>query len=113
MGTGARSHCDVVVKVDEAQNRILAIGGNVRGAVSLKLLPAIRQEKGLAPMDLVTSQGVRRIFAHLKLRAEPIEATALDSSPTIEALACAAGSTGRTLLASVSPVRTVFAADRC
>ena len=40
MGVGARSHCDVVVQVDEARERILAIGGNVRGVVSLKPLPA-------------------------------------------------------------------------
>ena len=38
IGVGARTHCDVVVKVDEARERILAIGGNVRGVVSLKLL---------------------------------------------------------------------------
>ena len=43
MGVGARTHCDVVVKVDEARERILAIGGNVRGVVSLKLLRAVRE----------------------------------------------------------------------
>ena len=42
-GVGARTHCDVVVKVDEASERILAIGGNVRGVVSLKLLRAQRE----------------------------------------------------------------------
>ena len=52
MGIGARSHCDIVVKVDEARGEVFAIGGNVRGIVSLKVLP-------VAPP----------LFAHLKLRA--------------------------------------------
>ena len=42
-GVGARTHCDIVVKVDETRERILAIGGNVRATVSLKLLRAQRQ----------------------------------------------------------------------
>jgi hypothetical protein len=41
-GVGARTHCDIVVALDERGERILAIGGNVRGVVSLKLLPAER-----------------------------------------------------------------------
>ena len=90
MGVGARTHCDVVVKVDEASERILAIGGNVRGTVSLKLLPAGR-EAG-KPLRLMGVGGdARPIFAHLKLRAGPIEANALDASPTIEAFGCVAG----------------------
>ena len=84
MGNGARTHCDIVVKLDAPRARILALGGNVRGAVSLKLLPAARDPgEGLRPVP-----GARRIFAHLKLRAEPIEADALDHSPTMRALAC-------------------------
>jgi hypothetical protein len=78
MGTGARTHCDVVVKVDAGGRRILAIGGNVRGAVSLKILP------------LAEWRGPAR-FAHLKLRAGSIDADALDSSPTMQALVCARG----------------------
>ena len=66
MGDGARTHCDIVVKVDASRNRILAIGGNVRRAVSLKLLPAAR-EPG---QDLRPVGGGRRMFAHLKLRAD-------------------------------------------
>jgi Uncharacterized protein conserved in bacteria (DUF2272) len=66
MGVGARSHCDVVVKVDEARQRIHAIGGNVRGVVSLKLLPAVR-ETG-RPLRPSTGDEDRPIFAHLKLR---------------------------------------------
>ncbi|MGH9254094.1 MAG: DUF2272 domain-containing protein [Vicinamibacterales bacterium] len=83
MGVGARSHCDVVVKVDEARARIHAIGGNVRGVVSLKQLPAI-DEAG-RPLRLRTGDGERPMFAHLKLRAAPIDANALDTSPTIAA----------------------------
>ena len=85
LGVGARSHCDVVVKVDEPRQRILAIGGNVRGVVALKLLRATR-EPG-KPLRLIDMEEARPIFAHLKLRAEPIEANALDASPTVKAFA--------------------------
>jgi hypothetical protein len=89
MGEGARTHCDVVVKVDDAGRRIFAIGGNVRRSVSLKLLPAVRNGKQyLRPVDQTSRRGPRPFFAHLKLRAKPIEANAFDNSPTIRALAC-------------------------
>ena len=78
LGVGARMHCDIVVKLEADRKRILAIGGNVRGTVSLKLLPAALQGGILAP--------TREIFAHLKLRADPIEDDALDRSPTAQAL---------------------------
>jgi len=84
MGEGARTHCDVVVKVDEANEEILAIGGNVRGTVSLKRLPASRgRGENLRP--------TRRTFAHLKLRADSIALNALDNSPTMKALGCEVG----------------------
>ena len=84
MGVGARTHCDIVVKVDPSRRRILAIGGNVRGAVSLKLLPAAEGPDGsLRPLA-----GRRRIFAHLKLRAPSIAADALDHTPTMRAVRC-------------------------
>lgn len=84
MGDGARTHCDIVVRVEPEAGRFLTIGGNVGGTVSLKLFPAV-MERGehLHPRD--------DIFAHLKLRAEPIENNALDNSPTIRRLGCAAG----------------------
>ncbi len=41
LGGGARSHCDVVVEVDPDGSRILAVGGNVLGAVTLKVFPAV------------------------------------------------------------------------
>ena len=81
MGVGARSHCDVVVKVDETGARIHAVGGNVRGVVSLKQLPGVREVR--KPLRPATGDDERPIFAHLKLRAAPIEANALDASPTI------------------------------
>ena len=82
MGEGARTHCDVVVKVDEAGGRILAIGGNVRGTVSLKVLRAEREAgKPLRVVD--PDEDSRPIFAHLRLRAEAIDANALDTSPTL------------------------------
>ena len=70
MGVGARSHCDIVVKVDEAGGRVSAIGGNVRGVVSLKQLPAFRPA-GKA-LTASTGNDERPIFAHLKLRAASI-----------------------------------------
>ncbi|MDG1850951.1 MAG: DUF2272 domain-containing protein [Gammaproteobacteria bacterium] len=64
MGQGARTHCDVVVELDSGNNQIKVIGGNVRGAVRMKLLPAISSSDSyLQP----TTYGERRIFAHLKL----------------------------------------------
>lgn len=86
MGVGARSHCDIVVTVDEVRGRILAIGGNVRGVVSLKLLPAFG-EAG-RPLRAGTGDDDRPMFAHLKLRAAPIDAHALGMSPTIKASGC-------------------------
>ena len=84
MGEGARSHCDVVVRVDEGREEILAIGGNVRGTVSLKRLPATRGGGE-------TLRPARMTFAHLKLKADPIALDALDDSPTIKALSCDSG----------------------
>ncbi len=83
LGVGARMHCDIVVKLEPDLERILAIGGNVRATVSLKLLPAALRGGHFAP--------TREIFAHLKLRADAIEDDALNSSPTFQALECTAG----------------------
>ena len=111
IGEGARTHCDIVVKIDEANERILAIGGNVRGRVSLKLLPAVREQgKPLHVADWVSNRGRRMTFAHLKLLADPIEANALDSSPTIRALGCAAGVP---TLAELAAGGVLPAANRC
>jgi len=94
MGEGARTHCDIVVRVDEAAGRFLTIGGNVGGTVSLKFFPAVRARgEYLHPRD--------DVFAHLKLRGEPIEFEALDNSPTVRALGCAPGFRAPTQLASV------------
>jgi hypothetical protein len=84
MGVGARTHCDIVVKLDERGERILAIGGNVRGVVSLKLLPAERVPgKSLRVVD--PEEGDRPVFVHMKLRAQPIEADALAATATMKA----------------------------
>jgi hypothetical protein len=76
MGEGARTHCDVVVKVDGDGGRILAIGGNVRGVVSLKMLPT---NGSLVPSGM---------FAHLELREAPIGPDLLDDAATFRALGC-------------------------
>jgi len=87
LGNGIRSHCDIVVKVDEVNDRILVIGGNVRGAVRLKLLPAVfEQNQGAESSLRAAGRGGRTVFAHLKLRADSIERQALETSPTIRAL---------------------------
>lgn len=91
MGTGASSHCDIVVAVDEADERILAIGGNVLRSVSLKVLPAERGPEG-GLYARATRQAP--LFAHLALRAESIEADAFMRSPMVQALACLTGSQG-------------------
>ena len=109
MGTGARTHCDIVVKLDAVHDRILAIGGNVRGTVALKLLPAAR-----APgKDLHPVSGARPFFAHLKLRAAPIEADAFRHTPTMRALGCADGLRARARLAAAHLLPDGAQASRC
>ncbi len=87
LGAGARTHCDIVVRVDEQMPAFDVIGGNVRGTVGMKLLPAARDAEGLivpAPF------GSSRIFAHLKLNADPVSLDALSLSPTMQAISCTA-----------------------
>ena len=88
LGVGARTHCDIVVKLEPSHRRILAVGGNVRGAVSLKLLPAATDGPDGSLRPLPTR---RRLFAHLKLRTAPVGADALDRTPTMRAVRCADG----------------------
>jgi hypothetical protein len=82
LGEGARTHCDIVVKVDTEKSAFHVIGGNVRGTVGLKLLPGELSKEGyLKPVPY--GSGKRRIFAHLALRADTIPLNALDLSPTL------------------------------
>ncbi len=112
MGVGARSHCDIVVEVDEEGERIFAIGGNVLRAVSLKVLPAVRDSGGeIRPLVTRGSS----LFAHLKLQADPTERNTLRLSPTFDALLC--GEEGEvpsriTFVASALTIGTA-AGDRC
>jgi hypothetical protein len=86
LGDGIRSHCDIVIKLEPASGRILAIGGNVRGSVSLKLLPA-EYVAGAESAVKNIGRGRGRIFAHLKLRADSLDADAFRISPTLQKLA--------------------------
>jgi hypothetical protein len=87
LGTGIRSHCDIVIKVDAENERILGIGGNVRGAVRMKLLPAeFDRQQDTQPAVRSVGRSRRTVFAHLKLRADSIEADAFANTPTIRAL---------------------------
>ncbi len=85
MGEYAPAHCDIVVRVDA--DRINVVGGNVVQGVSLTLLP-LTSEGSAHPRPLAADDlaGARTIFAHLKLRADPVEPDAMDRSPTIRAL---------------------------
>lgn len=85
MGAGASSHCDVVVALDEDEGRILAIGGNVLRSVSLKVLPAEPAPEGGL---LARSTREAPLFAHLALRADPVDTDVFLESPTLQALAC-------------------------
>ncbi len=84
LGVGARTHCDIVVQVDDVAGQILTIGGNVRSSVRLKIFPAAAENgRELAPLPTA-----RTIFAHLKMRTDPIEARALEQTPTLLRLGC-------------------------
>jgi len=85
LGAGARTHCDIVVKVDAEAQKIMVIGGNVRSSVRMKVLHAV-QEEGQALRPL--SDNGRALFAHLKLEAPSIALNALDSTPTLLARTC-------------------------
>ena len=85
IGVGARTHCDIVVKLDAENNRIMLIGGNVRGWVRLKLLPADLTDEGLL---IPAPYNDRRIFAHLKLQADMVSNRVFEQSPSIQALLC-------------------------
>jgi hypothetical protein len=84
LGDGIRSHCDIVLKLEPEQSRVLAVGGNVRGSVSLKLLPANFVTGAASATDVESvGRGRGQIFAHLKLRAEPLTGDAVRTSPTL------------------------------
>ena len=86
-GMGGATHCDIVVKMDARGNRVLVIGGNVFQSVSLSVLPLSRERSRYPrPVDDSMIEGAQTVFAHLKLRADPIEADALENSPAIRAL---------------------------
>ena len=85
LGMGARSHCDIVVAIEEQKRRILLIGGNVRSWVRLKILPGQFNENGLFEPEPYNN---RRIFAHLQLQARPVNNEALFNSPTLRQFDC-------------------------
>lgn len=85
LGEGARTHCDIVVHIDAEKDQILAIGGNVRGRVSLKLIYAVRDSEN-EQLHSEVGRGSRAIFAHLKLAAESSEHIGLLYSPSIREL---------------------------
>jgi hypothetical protein len=110
MGEGARTHCDVVVKIDEAGRRILAVGGNVRGAVSLKAMPALQARGLLRPATPAESPGGRTVFAHLKLQVGPAAAaTAVDAGAMFREYGCS----GRATVPAWRTAAALFASSPC
>ncbi|MDG2090899.1 MAG: DUF2272 domain-containing protein [Gammaproteobacteria bacterium] len=96
LGEGARTHCDIVVSVDESAGEIKAIGGNVRASVRLKIFPAAKVENDyFAPVPYAG----RHLFAHLQLQADPIEEDAMNNSPTLQNL--------ESLLSTIIPDKTL------
>ena len=85
IGVGARTHCDIVIKLDPEKKRILLIGGNVRAWVSLKILPADFSNDGLL---IPAPYNGRRLFAHLKLQADEVENRVFENSPSVQELLC-------------------------
>jgi hypothetical protein len=86
LGEGARTHCDIVVHIDAEQDRILAIGGNVRGRVSLKLLHAQHSDNDPS-MHRAVGLGDRTVFAHLRLSEAATDDAGLLYAPSIQSLA--------------------------
>ena len=66
IGEGARTHCDIVVKIDSEMNTVDTIGGNVQSAVTLKTLWVTAEGRILSPVE----RDGRPVFAHLKLRTD-------------------------------------------
>ncbi len=105
LGVGARMHCDIVVRLEPERERILTIGGNVRGTVGLKLMPAALQGGRLVP--------TRPLFAHLKLQAAAVGNDALTASPTLEAVECTPGVRLPAALAALTSSAAGSAAAGC
>ena len=85
IGVGARTHCDIVIKLDLEKKRILLIGGNVLAWVSLKILPADFSNDGFL---IPAPYNGRRLFAHLKLQADEVESSVFENSPSVQELLC-------------------------
>jgi hypothetical protein len=101
-GIYAPTHCDIVVKT--TADRVLIIGGNVLGSVTLTILPmATGFGRYAHPVSEATIEGGRPVFAHLQLKAPPIEADALDHSRTVKALEAPATVAAGQAVASGTP----------
>lgn len=85
LGQGARSHCDIVVAVEQHNDRILLIGGNVRSWVRLKMLPGRINGEGIFEPEPYNN---RQIFAHLQLQADTVPNNAFNQALTMRQLSC-------------------------
>jgi hypothetical protein len=104
LGEGARTHCDIVVAVDEEQAHILTIGGNVRASVRLKVFPASNASTPhLAPLPTN-----RYIFAHLKLKLPEAIPTAWTTGPTLSKFTCGQIATSESSIQMPARLRTLL-----
>ncbi len=96
LGQGAATHCDIVVKLDPARERIHLIGGNITQAVTMTIARASRRAPG-GPLVPFTDQylpGSRPWFAHLRLNAGPVADNVLEQTLPITNLRVLAASQG-------------------
>ncbi len=96
VGQGFASHCDIVVKLDPARERIFLIGGNISQAVTMTMARAARRAPGgpLVPFDDRALPGSRNWFAHLRLNAAPAADYLLDGVLPIQNIRVLAASQG-------------------
>ncbi len=64
IGEGARTHCDIVVKIDQRYKTIDTIGGNIQSAVTRKKNWLDADGRILSPLEAAG----RPVFVHLKFR---------------------------------------------
>lgn len=79
-GDSNAMHCDLVVKTDQKQQRIYAIGGNVAQAVTLSVIASDTNGRPLVDRDVA---GASRWFAVLKPRQLGAMSHTLDRTPTV------------------------------
>lgn len=81
LGEGARTHCDIVVGLDDHTGDLIALGGNVQSLVRIKRMPWVDKLRQI-PLDPDGSP----FFAHLAIQAPTSAPVPLSEIPVLEAL---------------------------